>query len=116
QSMMDALRAYNWPGNLRQLRNVVEATIALGEVPRLEGYYGKPVRTDSSVENPGVVKLEAQIDGDYKSARRALLDRFEAAYFTRLITQTRGNASAASRTARIDRTYLLNKLRRHGLR
>jgi hypothetical protein len=52
----------------------------------------------------------------YREARAAALHRFEADYLRSLIDATGGNASEASRLARMDRPYLLTLLRKHGLR
>ena len=52
----------------------------------------------------------------YRVARAEAVAAFERNYLRRLIEATGGNASAAARTADMDRPYLLSLLRRHGLR
>ena len=52
----------------------------------------------------------------YRDARAKALDDFERAYLEQLISACAGNASEASRVARMDRPHLLRMLRRHNLR
>ena len=106
---MNALRAHRWSGNVRELRNVVEAAVAMGEV-KLDktrpGLAGKPAPATA-----GALPV-----APYKEARAQVLSDFEQEYLSALITQCGGNASEAARLAGMDRQYLLGLLRRHGLR
>ena len=52
----------------------------------------------------------------YKEARAAVLGDFEAQYLPRLLERAGGNVSEAARRARMDRTYLIKLLTRHGLK
>lgn len=52
----------------------------------------------------------------YRTARRRLLDDFEARYLRKLFDSTRGNVARAARKAGMDRTYLIKLLQRHGIR
>jgi len=106
---LDALRAHRWSGNVRELRNVVEAAVAMGEV-----------RLDTTRPGQGAGP-EAAADvsealAPYKEARAAVIGEFEKRYLSCLIEQCEGNASEAARRAKMDRQYLLTLLRRHGLR
>jgi DNA-binding NtrC family response regulator len=101
--MLAALRAHPWTGNVRELRNVVEAALVMGEV---DLGTGAPVRTESP----------ASAVATYREARAAALQRFEAEYLRDLVERSGGNASEAARIARMDRPYLLTLLRKHGLR
>jgi DNA-binding NtrC family response regulator len=104
---LDALRAHPWSGNVRELRNVVEAAIVMGEID-LGG--------DGSHPMPAAAPLASGAVVAYRDARTAALARFEAEYLKDLIERTDGNASEAARLARMDRPYLLTLLRKHGLR
>jgi DNA-binding NtrC family response regulator len=109
----EALRARRWPGNVRELRNVVEHLAALGELPLEDP-------TAPSVEMPldadASIELPVEADVSYRDARAAAVHAFEAAFLGRLIRECRGNASEAARRASMDRRYLLDLLRKHGLR
>jgi DNA-binding NtrC family response regulator len=103
-----ALRAHPWTGNVRELRNVVEAALVMGELD-LGGARPAPPPIPASTLAGGAI-------APYRDARAAALHRFEAEYLRALIEATAGNASEAARLARMDRPYLLTLLRKHGLR
>jgi len=105
---MRQLQAHRWPGNVRELRNWVEATVAMGESPPLSSH-------DSSGIMAG--QDDSELYGlSYKDARRSVLETFELRYVTRLLAAANGNVAAAARQARMDRTYLIKLVQRHGLR
>jgi DNA-binding NtrC family response regulator len=101
---LDQLRAQPWSGNVRELRNVVETALVMGELD-LSG-------TPRAASLPATT---AEL-GTYRDARAVALHRFEAEFLRALIDRAAGNASEAARVARMDRPYLLALLRKHGLR
>src|SRR5690606_523859 len=104
QETLRELARYRWPGNVRELRNWVEATLAIGEAPELS--------TNTDVDAPA-----EDLNGlSYKDARARVLDDFEKRYFTELLDECSGNVSRAARHARMDRSYLIKLLQRHGLK
>ena len=102
------LETHPWSGNVRELRNVVEAALVMGELDL--GGQRTPVAPAASA-----VSSETSIAA-YRDARAAALRAFEASYLEDLIERTDGNASEAARLAKMDRPYLLTLLRKHGLR
>jgi DNA-binding NtrC family response regulator len=105
---MDALCAHTWPGNVRELRNVVEAMRVMGEAPDLGGAPSGAGASD--------VVVERALGLAYKDARDAVLEDFERRYLARLLDRAEGNVSRAARDARMDRTYLIKLLAKHGLK
>ncbi|HEY1954732.1 MAG TPA: sigma 54-interacting transcriptional regulator [Polyangiaceae bacterium] len=104
QAMMELAR-HHWSGNVRELRNVVEATLAMGETPRLGASQSAP---------PGA--LGDVLELRYKDARARVLADFERAYLARLLDRTDRSVTRAAREAGLDRTHLSHLLHRHGLR
>ncbi len=103
---MASLAQHAWPGNVRELRNVIEATLALGEVPALEEARGA-----------GALDVIAAACGQpYKRGRDAVLRAFEARYLEDLIARSEGNVSRAAREGQMDRSHLIELLRRHGIK
>ena len=105
---IDQLRAHPWTGNVRELRNVVEAALVMGELD---------LGTGQKASSPSALldTAPAQV-ATYRDARAAALNRFEVEYLKTLIAKADGNASEAARMARMDRPYLLTLLRKHNLR
>jgi DNA-binding NtrC family response regulator len=112
EATFDTLRRQHWGGNVRELRNVVESALAVGEL-QLDGQgAGAGPRPPS----PSQYSDEAGEVLAYREARARAIGAFERDYFTNLITRCGGNASEAARRGQIDRPYLLSILRRLGLR
>ncbi|HEY6876754.1 MAG TPA: hypothetical protein VI299_02000, partial [Polyangiales bacterium] len=109
-AQLAALEAHPWSGNVRELRNVVESAVALGQLvledPERQGQSQPPPRApdDSFFALP------------YREARARAVSEFERDYLARLSQACSGNASEAARRAQMDRPYLLSLLRKHGLR
>jgi len=99
---MEALTRLHFAGNVRELRNLVEAAVAMGEPPDVAG---APVAS-------GAEAFATDLALPYKEARARLLDDFEARYVDALLARTGGNVSAAARTARMTRSHLSELLAR----
>jgi DNA-binding NtrC family response regulator len=112
---MAALQGYFWPGNVRELRNMIEATVAMGEPPKLES--GAGVATPGAPAAGAATDLIAPLLGQpYGTARGQLLHAFESRYLRDLIERSGGNVSKAARDAKMDRSHLIDLLRRHDIR
>jgi DNA-binding NtrC family response regulator len=96
------LEQHYFPGNVRELRNLVEAAIALGAPP------------EPAASTPATPEA-ARFELPYKDARAAIVESFEREYLGRLMERTANNASEAARRACLTRSHLLHLLHRHGL-
>ncbi|MGK7345131.1 MAG: sigma-54-dependent transcriptional regulator [Candidatus Nitrospinota bacterium M3_3B_026] len=100
------LMEYDWPGNVRQLRNVVERAASLAEDGLITvELLPEEVRTPRDSLN-GV---------SFKEARRRWLERFERVYLENLLLSENGNISKASEKAGVARMSLYRMLKRTGL-
>jgi DNA-binding NtrC family response regulator len=107
EPMMTTLLQHAWPGNVRELRNAVEAILTLGVPAEPFDAPAQPIDAD---------RVSAVIERPYKYARTVVMRDFEHRYFSRLLERAEGNISAAARLAEIDRSYLIDLLRRSGVR
>ncbi len=110
REVMESLKQYRWPGNVRELRNFVDAALAMGVAPRLEGELSS---------GPGLVaevSLRNLTTENYHETRDRVLAAFEKLYLPHLLERTRGNVALASREANMDRSYLIQLLKKHGLK
>lgn len=101
---MEAFRAYEWPGNIRQLCNVIEAAMTISN----GNYIGLPelsqlIATDQSIQ----VANQA----DYSSA----LSCFETDYLTRLLRKHTGNVEEAAAEADMNMATIYRKLKKYGI-
>ncbi len=101
---LDALQHYRWPGNVRQLENMIESLFAMG----LEG----TVRLEDVPEAVRAEEIQ-QIaeEGDAPSA----LSEAERAAIERALKASDGNKSRAAAMLKISRTRLYRKIREYGL-
>ncbi|MHB8764458.1 MAG: sigma-54-dependent transcriptional regulator [Deferrisomatales bacterium] len=96
-----------WPGNVRQLRNVIEASMAVGSGELLElGVVAGFLDEDREAPPPDPGSL------DYSAA----LDRFETAYLRQLLAAAGGSVEEAARRAGINVATIYRKLKRYGVR
>src|SRR5581483_1002984 len=100
---LESLATHPFPGNVRELRNIVEAVLATGESPHHAGAHATA---------PGA---EAAASGTYREERDAVLAEFEGRYLPRLLERAEGNVSKAARLASMDRSHLIQLLQKHGL-
>jgi DNA-binding NtrC family response regulator len=110
EELVNALMEYDWPGNVRELRNVVERIqimpeLGLAAIPKL-------VSNGGSLEAGGLGDLLAV---PYREARRAWLDRFEAAYVLATLEEAKGVVTEAARRAEVSRQTFHALMNRHGI-
>jgi two-component system, NtrC family, response regulator GlrR len=97
---IEALVAAPWPGNVRQLRNVVEQCVVLATTPLIPAQLVQTALRDKPREfRP------------FAAAR----DNFEFDYLVNLLQMTRGNIAQAARLAERNRSEFYKLLHKHGL-
>jgi DNA-binding NtrC family response regulator len=114
EAALRSLAALHFRGNVRELRNIVETSLAMGRL------VVDPTLTEASPSGapgpPGLEEGHALPLSTYAEARTQALSCFEQAYFRRLLEESRGNVSLAARRAGMDRSWMLEILKRNGLR
>jgi two-component system, NtrC family, response regulator GlrR len=97
---LELLVSAAWPGNVRQLYNVVEQSVALATTPLI------PV----ALAQQAIQNQQTEF-ASFEEARR----RFEREYLTQLLKITEGNVTQAARLAKRNRTEFYKLLQRHQL-
>jgi DNA-binding NtrC family response regulator len=131
-----AIKRYPWPGNIRELRNVVERTIALTtgnliDVVDLPPAFGDSVSSGhsppmpnsglgsgllvASNENAKTPTLQLSMKSPYLSREEAM-KAAEYQYLVGLLDQNSGNVSEAARKAGLSRQGLHKLLKTHDIR
>ncbi|MBW3629208.1 MAG: sigma-54 dependent transcriptional regulator [Gemmatimonadetes bacterium] len=106
-----ALRAYNWPGNIRELKNVIERATLLADGREVQPcHLTIQHRTRATLSDAGTPVAEIRIPPQGKS-----LDDIEREAICLTLELARGNQSATARILGISRPTLARKLRRYGL-
>ncbi|HMJ11333.1 MAG TPA: sigma-54 dependent transcriptional regulator, partial [Polyangiaceae bacterium] len=114
-----------FPGNVRELRNLVERAAAFSEngIIRCADLSGEGYEYSGSAAVVAPVDAQyttnptppVEVDEPFVSAKQRAVDRFEREYLDTLMRRTRGNISQAAREAGLARHYLRELLRKHGL-
>lgn len=102
----EALLQSRWPGNVRQLKNVMERLTALHPDGVLEP---EDLEEDFPRLQEGAVGLSAL---PWKDAKEQYLASFESSYAHAVLSRCGGNVSAAAREAGVDRKTFYSLLKR----
>ena len=106
---MDLLRAYSWPGNIRELENAIERAVALARQPILTPE-DLPAEVRESIA-PGCSHDSLQEEQSF-FAGTPTLEEVEKRYVRHVLSHTQGNVSRAARILDIDRRSLYRMLDR----
>jgi DNA-binding NtrC family response regulator len=99
-----------WPGNVRQLENLVEATIALSgdrETLTFQQFGGMPAGITRFPQTPMCLEPVIQPTVNFETA----VSHFERGLLENALQKTRGNKTAAAEMLGMKRTTLIMKLR-----
>lgn len=107
EGAIKTLYDYDWPGNVRQLQNVIQRLIVLNT--------GDEVTTKEVVAALGgdvdMQKRESHLPDYFDSDMRTAKEQFEKAYLTHHLELVDGNVSALAKKVGLERTHLYRKLK-----
>jgi DNA-binding NtrC family response regulator len=106
--VLDQMLAYHWPGNIRELENILERAIVKSRGDVIENV---------DLPAPPQRILDRWYDGN--GAREISLKQWlsssEKDYLRSLLIKYKGSISATAKEAKVDNKTLYRKMRRHGL-
>mgnify|MGYP001015685276 CR=1 FL=1 len=132
---LEAMVAYPWPGNIRELENAILHALALAKGAAIDlqslpssvagkrkfaragtGGGPEPEPAPGNAEaTPSEADDELDLEVSLAEAKKRAAAEFERAYLLRLLEDARGSVSAAARVAAIDRTNFRRLLQRHNI-
>lgn len=104
KEVLDILKEYDFPGNVRELENIIERGIALAA----DSLIGPEQLPDDIREFR--IKTFRRKDGKLPT-----LEEQEIEYIKQVLAETEGNKTLAAETLGIDRVSLWRKIKRYGL-
>lgn len=96
------LSQYDWPGNARELRNVMQRALAMTDKAQIDP---EDLFVDEVGESPG----------SFHEAKDQLIASFEVRYVRALLERHRGNVSRAAKEAGLSRNALYALMKRAGV-
>jgi len=111
------LCSYDWPGNIRQLENVIEACMTMES----GDYISLPVLTQFISATPSAPTTPAPPSPDTNNAEgtdaeyNAALSNFETRYLLNLLQSTGGNVEEAAQLAGMNMATIYRKLKKHNI-
>ncbi len=104
---VEALMAYEWAGNIRELRNIVERLMILNEGREIDGEAVKSLLGESEPQ-----KETSLFKQSYREAKR----NFEKRYIEEKLAENGGNISKTAKALGIERPNLHRKMRNLGIK
>ena len=117
EAVMNALMQYDWPGNVRELENIVQRLVVL----KKSGTIFLDDLPPKFLINQKIDRFE---DGEFSSFKlpedgvslKELVTKFENNLLQQALQKTNGNKNKASALLRMNRTTLVEKLKRNNIR
>jgi two-component system, NtrC family, nitrogen regulation response regulator GlnG len=109
---LERLLAYSFPGNVRELRNVIARAVALS--PPGTPFSRLPILLRAASSSDAQAP-RGRADQPFHEAKSEVMDRFEREYLDDLLRRSDGNMAEAARRAGLERKYLYRLLERVGV-
>jgi len=100
QSALRALASYSWPGNIRELRNLLERAVLLS---------GTGVLTDKDLH------FDALLERPVGESGNKTLEEMEREYIDLVLHREKGHVESAAKRLGIPRSSLYHKIKQYGL-
>jgi two-component system, NtrC family, response regulator PilR len=113
-STVEVLLHYSWPGNIRELENLIEQLVTLSENNVITSA-DLPMHILSEIESKNELCMEDPMTGDLGEYQERKT-RFDKVYFTTLLKQYQWNITAAAKAAGMSRRNLHQKINDLNLR
>ena len=113
------LMSHAWPGNVRELQGVIQRAVAMASGDTLEADdLDLPERDKPEIKGPTMALLTREGVSDscsFQDMKAKVIEEFERAYLSELLSTHHGNISKAARAAKKERRAFQRLLMKHGL-
>jgi DNA-binding NtrC family response regulator len=115
---LELLRGYAWPGNARELRNMIERALIWCDGPEItaEDLEVEKMRATTFAAQPPSAGAVASGDADTVPAGLTAAEREERALIIRTLAENAGSQSATAKALGMSRGTLIERLKRYGIR
>ncbi|MEE8478676.1 MAG: sigma-54 dependent transcriptional regulator [Candidatus Neomarinimicrobiota bacterium] len=110
EEVMELLLKYNYPGNVRELKNIIEHGIILSK----SHIFDKESLQSVILQERDLSEIDFNINNfNLKEAKRDILNSFEKKFLIELLKTHHGNVILAAKNAGIERQSLYRLLKKH---
>jgi DNA-binding NtrC family response regulator len=110
QRTLRLLEQYHWPGNIRELQNVIEHAVAVADGPGLlPEHLPERIRYGAKAEVP-------TNGSTMKEGKQTAIESFERNFLVELLKKHRGHIGHAALEAGVNRKTVERLLKKHGLK
>jgi DNA-binding NtrC family response regulator len=109
-NVLDQMLAYRWPGNIRELENILERAIVKCQSERIEDV-DLPVAPQRVIDR----QYASVASGNGELTLKQWLVRSEKEYLRSVLIKHKGAITSTAKEAKVDNKTLYRKMRRHGL-
>ncbi len=114
QSALERLLSHNWPGNIRELQNVIRRAVLFCKDPVIDVQH-LMIESPLPASEPGLSQTRDTPIIPYKDAKDSCLATFTRQYVHTLLTKSNGNVSQAARLSHLTRAALQKIMRRYDI-
>jgi two-component system response regulator GlrR len=108
------LTSYDWPGNIRELENVVRQAVVFAEGSLIHAD-SLQISSGNQDITPDVVRHIPSHKEPFKVAKAHVIESFERSYLKNLLSECGGNISKAARGAKKDRRAFFALLKKYDM-
>jgi len=123
-AVMKGLRAWEWPGNIRELENFIERAVIVTRGNSLEAPVGELRKANTDIPTPSVIEERGQIvtkNVDSRNDKNGVAEEYarkQREEIVRALSECRGRVGGADGAAArlgINRTTLLSRMKKFGI-
>lgn len=109
---IDAMMNYSWPGNIRQLINVINRMLLLNPGDEISAEeFQDAIRNEADIDAQDSVTMPNYFDLNMRDAK----ENFETMYLQYHLNKVQGNVSQLAKNIGMERTHLYRKLKMLGI-
>lgn len=112
QDVLNEMMAYDWPGNVRQLENLIERAIIMAKGNSITHIDLSDDLRRRKVEPPRNLAVHLP----FKEAKERVVKEYERDYFMILLGRCRGNITQSAKISQLDMKTLRRKMKEYGLK
>ncbi len=109
---LEAMKNYHWPGNLRELENVIERALVLTDSNEIRVEH-LPMGLQNG--NHQTSLDNSRLSEGLNDLKNRMIGKIERDALVRYLQQNQGNVSKAARAARVSRRTFYRLLEKHGI-